>query len=97
MPYVGGLSGQQGSSKVLFLVQRPEGGFYRYLLPKAEASEAKANLDNKAISSLTLPASDTLSKPSFLSMSLQMSNVSMSLLIVTQRRHLVQLLPVCPH
>ena len=78
MPYVGGPSGQQGSSKVLFLVQRPEGGFYRYLLPKDDALEAKADLDNKAISSLTLPASDTSSKPSFLSMSSQMSNVPAS-------------------
>ena len=76
MPYVGGPSGQQGSSKVLYLVQHPEGGLYRYLLPKDEASEAKADLDNKAISSLTLPASDTSSKPSFLSMSSQTSNVS---------------------
>ena len=76
MPYVGGLSGQQGSSKVLFLVQCPEGGFYRYLFPKDEASEAKAALDRKAISSITLPASDPASNPSILSMSLQTSNVS---------------------
>ena len=76
MPYVGGLSGQQGSSKVLFLVQCPEGGFYRYLLPKDEASEGKADLDSKAISSITLPASEPTSNPSILSMPSQMSNVS---------------------